>query len=345
MRRIEPPFRGALIGCGFVSRFHLEGWSRVPDARLVALCDLNRERVENAARQVAGVRSYTSAAELLASEADLDFVEICTQAESHRELVDLAARRGLDILCQKPAALERADLCPMIETCTAAGVRLMIHENWRYRPWYRAMRATIESGVIGRPIRLRLAHRDTRAIRPGGVADQPYLAVMPRLILMDMGCHLIDTARYLMGEIETVSATIGRFGQANAGEDVAMLVVSFASGALGCLDFSWCTVPDHARLEWALNESVAEGSAGTLRLLTDGSLEVIDPTGKRERRPVALPRDEDVYVDGYAATQRHFIAGLMTGAAHETSGSDNLKTMDVVWAAYRSAEQGRTLVV
>ncbi len=345
MRRANSPLSGALIGCGFVSRFHLEGWSRVPEARLVALCDLDRGRVETAATRVPGVRTYTDLAELLKQEADLDFVEICTQADSHRELVDLAARRGLNILCQKPAALVRSDLCAMIDTCDAAGVRLMIHENWRYRPWYRAMRSEIESGAIGRPIRLRLAHRDTRAVRACGFGDQPYLAAMPRLILMDMGCHLIDTARYLMGEIETVSATIGRFGEASAGEDVAMLAVSFAGGAVGWLDLSWCAFPDQGRPEWALNESVAEGSAGTLRLLTDGSLELIDPTGRRERRQVTLPREEDVYVDGYTATQRHFIEGLKGGAAHETSGSDNLKTMDVVWTAYRSAEQGRTLAV
>ncbi len=58
---------------------------------------------------------------------------------------------------------------------------------------------------------------------------------MRRLILMDMGCHLVDTARYLIGEIQTVSATIGRFGRWTAGEDVAMLSLYFAGGALGCL--------------------------------------------------------------------------------------------------------------
>ena len=124
-----------------------------------------------------------------------------------------------------------------------------------------------------------------------------------------------------------------------------MLAVSFAGGALGWLDFSWCAAPDRARPEWALNETVVEGSAATVRLLTDGSLELISPDGKTERRPVALPPDDLVYVDGYAATQRHFIEGLLVGPEHETSASDNLKTMDVVWAAYRSAEEGRTLAV
>ena len=337
--------RGALIGCGFVSRFHIEAWSHVPDARLVALCDLDQERLERAAERVDGARTYTSAIDLFDKEEALDFVEICTQPESHRILVDLAARRGVHILCQKPAAMVRADFTAMIDACESAGVRLMIHENWRFRPWYRALRALIDSGSIGRPIRVRIAHHDTRAVRRGGFIDQPYQAAMPHLILMDMGCHLVDTARYLMGEIQSVSATIGRFGSDNIGEDVAMLAVSFANGALGWLDFCWCTVPDRARPEWALNETVVEGSAATVRVMTNGSLELISPSGKTERRPVALPPDDQVYINGYAATQRHFIEGVLSGRDHETRASDNLKTMDVVWAAYRSAEEGRTVMV
>ena len=315
----------------------------MPDARLVALCDLDRQRLERGRGTGRGARTYTNAADLFEQEESLDFVEICTQPESHRVLVDLAARHGVTFFARSRRRTIARDFTAMIDACDSAGVRMMIHENWRFRPWYRALRGLIDSGAIGRPIRVRIAHRDTRAMRPGGFTDQPYLAAMPRLILMDMGCHLVDTARYLMGEIQTVSATIGRFGRDNIGEDVAMLAVSFASGALGWLDFSWCAAPDRARPEWALNETVVEGSAATARLLTDGSLELIDPSGKTERRPVALPPDDLVYVDGYAATQRHFIEGLLSGHDHETSAADNLKTMDVVWAAYRSAEEGRTV--
>ena len=309
MRSAAPPLRGALIGCGYVSRFHLDAWPSVPEARLVALCDVEPERVARAGLLIPEARVYTDAAELFEREEDLDFVEICTHPESHRELVELAARRGVDILCQKPAALARSDFRDMIDACLTTGVRLMIHENWRYRPWYRAMRAEIDAGAIGRPLRLRIAHRDTRALRPNGFADQPYQATMRKLILMDMGCHLVDTARYLIGEIQTVSATTGRFGRGTVGEDVAMLLVYFAGGALGLLDLSWCAVPDRARPEWALNETVAEGSAGTLRLLTDGSLELISPTGKHERRPVALPPDDQVYGDVYVTVAAAFHRG------------------------------------
>ena len=102
---------------------------------------------------------------------------------------------------------------------------------------------------------------------------------------MDMGCHLVDTARYLFGEIQSVTATTGRFGKYGVGEDAAMLTVGFASGALGWFDMTWCANPESARLEWVLNETVAEGNAGSLRLMTDGSLEFTSLTGVREPKP------------------------------------------------------------
>ena len=127
---------------------------RVPDAKLVAVCDLDPDLAARAAAMIPEARAYTDSADLFEREEALDFVEICTQPESHRELVEQAARRGLDILCQKPAATARSDFRAMIDACLTTGVRLMIHENWRFRPWYRAMRREIDSGAIGRPLRL-----------------------------------------------------------------------------------------------------------------------------------------------------------------------------------------------
>ncbi|MDR3632947.1 MAG: Gfo/Idh/MocA family oxidoreductase [Isosphaeraceae bacterium] len=340
----SPPLRGALIGCGFVSRHHLEGWARVPGARLVALCDRDAARLEHARPYWPEADPFPDAAQLF-EEVPLDFVEICTGPESHRALVELAARHGVHVLCQKPAAPGPDDFHAMIAACTNAGVRLMIHENWRFRPWYRALRAELDAGTIGRPIRLRIAHHDTRALRPGGYDSQPYLATMTRLILTDMGCHLVDTARYLMGEIQSVTATAGRFGARSLGEDVATICVRFESGGLGVLDFSWCEPPDpaRARLDWALNDTAVSGTDGALRLQTDGSLLFVGLDGRTERRRVELPPEEDVYLQGYVATQAHFLEGLVHGREHETQATDNLRTMEAVWAAYQSIEDGRAV--
>jgi predicted dehydrogenase len=336
------PLRGALIGCGFVSQYHIEAWKCVPVASIVALCDVDPARLARAGERLPEARTYRDAAALFAAEA-LDFVEICTRPDSHPALVALAASHGAHVLCQKPAALTRPDLLAMIESCNHARVRLMIHENWRFRPWNRALRSEIDARAIGRPIRLRLAHRDTRALRPDGFADQPFCATMPRLILMEMGCHLVDTARFLLGDVATVAATLARFGAGHIGEDVATLSLTFACGALGLLDMSWCATADVARSEWALNETVVEGTEGTLKLQTDGSILRLGLNGQSERRPVPMPADDRVYLDGYIATQTHFIDGILRGTEHETSAADTLKTMSVVWAGYRSAEQGRTV--
>jgi predicted dehydrogenase len=343
MRRDEPGphLRGALIGCGFVSQHHLRAWPRVPGAHLVAICDRDPAALKRAQAAVPEARAYQEAAALFDREQPLDFVEICTRPGSHCELIEQAARRGVHVLCQKPAAENRADLVAMIEACQAAGTRLMFHENWRFRPWYRALRRSIQDGLIGHPIRLRLSHRDTRALRVDGFADQPYFASMPDLILLEMGCHLVDTARFLLGEIRAVSAAVNRFGEGHEGDDVATLLLDYESGAAGLLDISWCATADHARPEWALNETVVEGTEGMLRLRLDGSLDRIDLTGQSQFVPVSLPPDDEVYVDGYAATQLHFINGLQHGERHETDGQDTLKTMDVVWAAYRSSREGR----
>jgi predicted dehydrogenase len=259
--------------------------------------------------------------------------------------VELAARHGVHVLCQKPVANERAELIAMIAACDAAGVRFMVHENWRFRHWYRALKSQIDLGAVGQPIRLRIAHCDTRALREDGFNDQPYLAERPQLILLEMGCHLVDTSRYLFGEVKAVSAVTARFGSGHPGEDVATLSLQFESGALGLLDMSWCAPADQARAEWALNETVVEGTTGSLRLLTDGSLLFTSLDGQTERRDVPLPAADRVYVEGYIATQRHFIKGIRLNTPHETSGADTLKTMDVVWAAYRSSRDEATVLL
>ena len=341
----NPPLRGALIGCGNVSRFHLDGWARVAGVEIGAVCETDPARLDAAGERAPRASRHHNAAAMFDAAGPFDFVEICTGPAAQPRLVELAARRGAHVLCQKPAALDRTDLLAMITHCEAAGVRLMIHENWRFRPWNRALRAAVDAGAVGRPVRLRIAHADTRALLPDGFADQPFLATRDRLILMEMGCHLVDTARSLLGEVRSVSATTARFGTGHPGEDVATLFLSFESGALGLLDMTWCAPPDLARPDWALNQTVVEGTAGTLSLRTDGSLRFVSLTGTTERRHVSLPPDHLVYLDGYVATQTHFIDGIRRRTPHETTGRDTLRTMDVVWSAYQSAAEGRTILL
>jgi D-apiose dehydrogenase len=117
-------FKGALIGCGFFSQHHQAAWSRIPNAEIVAACDLSIDRARAAAP-----RAYASVEEMLKVE-ELDFVDIATRSTTHLELVSMAAKRGLAIICQKPMAPDWETARRMVEIAESHDVRVMIHDNW-----------------------------------------------------------------------------------------------------------------------------------------------------------------------------------------------------------------------
>jgi D-apiose dehydrogenase len=106
--------RGALIGCGFFSKNHLHAWNEIDNAEIVAICDTDSERLKATAREFGIARTYTDASAMLASER-LDFVDIATTVRSHRPLVEMAARAGIAVICQKPFASTLNDAKAMVD--------------------------------------------------------------------------------------------------------------------------------------------------------------------------------------------------------------------------------------
>jgi predicted dehydrogenase len=328
--------RGGLIGCGYVSQYHLAGWSQQSTAEIVAVCDQDETRVRATAERFRITAAYTSAEEMLARES-LDFVEICTRPPAHEPLVNLAARHQLDILCQKPLGTDLASIDRMIAVTTTAGVRCMVHENWRFRPWYVELHKVVHQGVIGNPIRLRINAHDFRCMAPGGLGDQPYFKHMPRFILYEMGPHLVDVARSLFGEPTTVFGATARTGAVD-GEDSAHLVLGYADGKQAILDMCWSTRQNpEDSLTWGLQQTLVEGSKGTLRVDAQGQLERSLPDGTIDHFPVFL--EPDPRVQAYAGVHRHFLECLETGRPFLTDIADNRKAMAIVYAGYESAER------
>ncbi len=327
--------RGCLIGCGYVSQFHLEGWARQKLGRLVAVCDLDPARAQSACQH--GVcTAYTDAREMFQRERP-DFVEICTRPESHLPLVRLGAEHGVHVLCQKPIAPTLDELRGMMAACDRAGVRFMVHENFRWRSWYARMKAELEGERLGRAFRFGLTMHDPRCLTPNGLADQPYFFDYPRLILYEIGPHAIDLARYLFGEVRRVFCVTQHLGP-QRGEDVAQLTLWFDGGRIANLDLSWATVARNTRPEWGLHDAWIEADKGTLRTTVHGHLEWLPVHGTREILPVVI--DPDPMIEGYANTQMHFLECLQSGARFPTDGEDTLQTMRIVFAGYESAATG-----
>jgi predicted dehydrogenase len=332
--------RGCLIGCGYVSQFHLEGWARQRLGRLVAVCDLDRARAQAACKH--GVcTAYADAREMLERERP-DFVEICTRPESHLALVRLSAEHGAHVLCQKPIAPTLAELREMMHICHQAGVRFMVHENFRWRSWYALMKAELDDGRLGKAFRLGLTMHDQRCLTPGGLDQQPYFFDYPRLILYEIGPHAIDLARYLFGDAECVLCVTQHLGP-QAGEDVAHLTLWFPGNRVALLDLSWATAARNSRPPWGLHDTWIEGERGTLRTTVAGQLEWLPVGGPPEILSVAI--DADPMVAGYAHTQAHFLECLISGRRFATDGEDTLRTMAIVFAGYESAALGQRIAL
>ena len=323
--------RGALIGCGFFGRIQAEAWSRIPEVEIVAACDRDLSR----AREVAP-RAYSSAEELLERE-PLDFVDIATGPESHLELVRLAAQRGVDVICQKPMAPDWTQAVAMVEAAATAGVRLILHENWRWQPWYREARERIRQGLIGRPVTYLIRLRRGDGGGPEPYRQQPYFRSMPRLLIFETLVHALDTARMFFGDIAAVSALMRRVNPVIAGEDHAALLVRHEDALFGIVDgHRFLTpVPDSP----AMGDAFFEGDGGRLHVTAEGHLLHNDRL-IWENRIARGYRGDSVW-----AAQRHFVECLSNGVPAESEGREYLKTFAVVEAAYRSAAEERLVSV
>jgi len=333
------PLRGAVIGCGFFAANHLHGWNDLEDAEIIALCDRDPARLEAASRDFGITKTYDDAAALLASER-LDFVDIATTVESHRPLVELAARHGVPAICQKPFALSLEDAQAMVEACRSAGVPLMVHENFRWQSPQMRLKELLQSGWCGRPFFARISFRHAYDI----YTNQPYLKTEPRLAIMDLGIHLLDLARFFLGEAARAYARTDRINPEVAGEDAVVILLDHVEGAKCVVDFSFATPTEPDPFpETAVR---LEGNEGTVELETGYRL-VRTRKGERHEEAVEPPvpawgaKPWHIVQESVVNIQRHWLSCLREGREPATSGADNLKTLALVEAAYASAASGQ----
>jgi predicted dehydrogenase len=328
--------KGVLIGAGYFARFQAEAWKRIPAAEIVAVSDSAPGKARAFADEFGFASAYHSAEEALDRE-QADFVDIATRPEAHLELTRCAARRGLHVICQKPMAPTWIDGVQMVETCETAGVRLLIHENWRWQPWYREIKRMLDAGTLGRAFQFSFQWRTGDGRGPEPYTVQPYFREMPLLLVYETLVHLLDTARYLGGELATVYCTNRRVNPVIAGEDQSLVLVSFRSGIPGLIDAN--RISGAVPLPVAVNSLTVEAERGMLRLSPDGRLWLTE-YGQPEREHHFPTTSLGYKGDSVRATQEHLIDCLRSGQPSESDGRDYLKTVQAVFACYQSAESG-----
>ena len=323
--------KGGMIGCGFFAQRHIEAWRRIPEVEIVAAADPRLDR----AQQFAG-RIYGSAKAMLDSE-QLDFVDIVTRADTHLPLVRLAVERKIPVICQKPIAPDWSTALAIVDAAESDGVRLMVHENWRWQAWYRVAHQMIARGDIGAPIGYGFRTRTRDGMGKEPYPKQSYFRQLRRLLIDEALVHHIDTARFLFGEIESVYAQASRRNPNVTAEDQAILVLTHRGAVHGWIDGHRFLDPDPDGP--AMGDAIFEGELGAI---------TIPATGDVYRNNVLAWKNEMTVGyrgDSVRATQAHFISCLKDGSPFESGGREYLRTFAAVEAAYRSVSEGRAIPV
>jgi D-apiose dehydrogenase len=335
------PLRVGVIGCGFFAQNHLAAWSAMDDVELAAVCDIDVEKARAAASLHGARASYAAATEMLASE-NLDFVDIATTMESHAELVSLAASHKLPTIVQKPLAPDWDECQAIVALCRKAAIPFMVHENTRFLTPVRAVRKIIDSGAIGKPTWARVSFRTGHNI----YGKQPYLAKVENFVILDLGVHMLDVARFLMGEAKRLYCQTQSVKPGIRGEDMATILLQHASGATSVVECSYAS-PIHPDPFPQLRLQV-EGSAGSLRLEPNYRLSVYS-NGKAEEldvAPAVLPWSTPPWhgtQESVLRIQQHWVSCLRDGRECETAGDDSLKTYGLVFGAYQSARSAQSV--
>lgn len=325
-------FRVACLGAGYFSQFHYDAWNRMEDVIVIGAADLDIKKARST-----GATSFKNLHDMLAAEIP-DILDIITGPQTHLRAITQALHAGVKvIICQKPFCQSIDEAREAIEVAKQADASLIVHENFRFQPWYRCMARTISDGLIG------TVHQATFRLRPGDgqgsdayLDRQPYFQKMKRFLIHETAIHFIDTFRFLLGTPTAVYADLRQINPVISGEDAGYFVLDFANGARALFDGNRHL--DHAATNprLTMGEALIEGDRGTLTLTGDGMV-CHRSFASMETQTLMAPRDWLGFGgDCLYALQQHVIEGLKSGAKFENLANDYLTVIEIEEAIYRS---------
>ena len=243
-----------VIGLGGIANTHVPGWNASPHAELVAGSDIN-PAIFTTWREKYGVNRFYENPMDLINDPDIDIVDICTPNMYHAGQAIAAMEAGKDVICEKPLAPTPADIRRMIEARDRTGKMLMTAQHFRFKGNSQAMKAEIESGVLGN-----IYHARSWMLRRSGLPVSPtflYKANSGGGPCIDIGVHILDLTLWLMGHPTPVAVSgVARAELAHHEgaftswgrkpvpqdmdvEDFAAAFVRFENGATLMLEMSW----------------------------------------------------------------------------------------------------------
>jgi UDP-N-acetyl-2-amino-2-deoxyglucuronate dehydrogenase len=335
--------RVALVGCGRISRNHLEAIGRTEGLTLVAVADTDRARADAVGAEQ-GVPAFASLEEML-EVVPSDLVAVCTPSGLHPQHGIVAARHGRHVLTEKPMAISLEAADQLVQTCDAAGVHLFVVKQNRLNPPIQLLKRAVDKGRFGR---LYMANVTVRWTRPQEYYDaEPWRGTweFDGGAIMNQASHYVDLMQWLVGPVESVMAKTATQARRIEAEDSGVAVMRFRSGALGVLEVNVLTYPRNLE--------------GSITLLGEkGSVKIGGTAVNRVEHWAFADYDDDdklvdatttnpptVYGFGHEGYYRNVLAVLRGEAKAETDGRAGRKSLELILGIYESAKTGREVPI
>ena len=336
--------RFALVGCGRISKNHIEALERHADrAELVAVCDVDPGALA-AARERTGVCGYASLTELL-ERSDADVVVLATPSGLHAEQAVQAAAAGRHVITEKPMSTRWQDGKRMVQACDRAGVHLFVVKQNRRNPTLQLLKRAVDGGRFGR---IYMVSANVFWSRPQSYYDSaPWRGTweFDGGAFMNQASHYVDLLDWLIGPVESVQAYTATLARNIEVEDTGVMSLRWRTGTLGSMAVTMLTWPKN--LEGSIT---VIGERGTARV---GGVAV----NRIEHWEFAEPHEDDALVEraGYETTSVYGIghplyydnvlSALRGEAAPETDGREGLRSLELLVAIYLSARDARRVAL
>ena len=333
----------ALVGCGRISKKHIDAINAIDGAHLVALCDLDESKAEKQADYAGGVKYYTSYDEMLIKE-DIDIVNILTPSGLHPEhTIDIVKKYKKHIVVEKPMALKLEDADAMIRTCDEFGVRLFVVKQNRYNLPVMKLREAVEADRFGKMV---MGSVRVRWCRPQAYYDQDEWRGTWEFdggALTNQASHHIDLLEWMMGEPVSVMAKTDTFLSNIEVEDTGVAIIKFKNGALGVVEATTAVRPKD--LEGSLSILGEKGSV-VIGGFAVNQMQTWNFTDSSEDESQSVLNEfaempPNVYGFGHQRYLEHVIDCVKNNKQALVGGLEGRKSIELINAIYESAETGK----
>ncbi len=331
----------ALVGCGRISKNHLQAIEQHPDLNLAAVCDID-EQATYAASQQYKVEMYTNLDEML-QNSNIDVVTLCTPSGLHPLQAIKIAKAKKHIITEKPMATKWQDGLDMVKACEESGVRLFVVKQNRLNATMQLLKKAIDNNRLGK---IYMACVNVFWTRPQDYYDQANWRGTWHLdggAFMNQASHYIDLIHWLMGPVQSVQAMTSTLARQIEAEDTGVMNLRWQNGAVGSINVTMLTYPKNFE-----GSITILGEKGTVRIGGVAVNEIQRWEFADEHEDDAKVKEANyqttsVYGFGHPLYYDNVVKSLQGKEKPLVDGREGLTSLELLIAAYRSARDSKTI--